>query len=32
VTALSSHAGDGVADATWPRHDVNAESCWQRRY
>jgi hypothetical protein len=25
VMALSSHATDGVADATWPRRDVDAE-------
>jgi hypothetical protein len=24
---MSSHAGDGTAGATWPRHDVDAESC-----
>jgi hypothetical protein len=22
-----SHAGDGAAEATWPRHDVDVESC-----
>jgi hypothetical protein len=24
---LSSHVGDGIAEVTWPRHDVDAESC-----
>jgi hypothetical protein len=24
---LLSHAGDGAAEATWPWHDVIAESC-----
>jgi hypothetical protein len=28
VTALSSHAGDGAAEVTWPWCDVTAESCW----
>jgi hypothetical protein len=23
----SSHAGDGATRVTWPRHDVDAESC-----
>jgi hypothetical protein len=32
VTMLSSHAGDDVARATWPRHDVDAESCWRQCY
>jgi hypothetical protein len=27
TTTLSSHATDGAADATWPRRDVDAESC-----
>jgi hypothetical protein len=27
VTMLPSHAGDDDAEATWPRHDVDAESC-----
>jgi hypothetical protein len=26
---VSSHAGDGAAEATWLRRDVGAESCWQ---
>jgi hypothetical protein len=25
---LSSHAGDNIARATWPWHDVDVESCW----
>jgi hypothetical protein len=25
---LSSHAGDDATEATWPWHDVDAESCW----
>jgi hypothetical protein len=28
ATMLLSHAGDGAAEATWPRRDVEAESCW----
>jgi hypothetical protein len=24
---MLSHAGDGAAAVTWPRHDVDAESC-----
>jgi hypothetical protein len=28
ATMLLSHAGDGTAEATWPWHDVEAESCW----
>jgi hypothetical protein len=27
VMALSSPAGNSAADATWPRCDVDAESC-----
>jgi hypothetical protein len=27
VTVLLSHAGDDTAEATWPRRDVDAESC-----
>jgi hypothetical protein len=27
---LPSHAGDGVAEATWPRRDVDVESCWRQ--
>jgi hypothetical protein len=30
ATMLPSHAGDGAAEATWPRCDVEAESCWQQ--
>jgi hypothetical protein len=25
---LLSHAGDDAADVTWPRCDVDVESCW----
>jgi hypothetical protein len=32
VMVLPSHAGDGVVRATWLLHDVDAESCLQRRY
>jgi hypothetical protein len=28
ATMLLSHAGDDAVDTTWPRHDVDAESCW----
>jgi hypothetical protein len=31
VMALPSYAGDGVAEVTWPWHDVDAEPCWRRR-
>jgi hypothetical protein len=24
---LLSHAGDGATKATWPRRDIDAESC-----
>jgi hypothetical protein len=24
-----SHASDGATEATWPRRDVGAESCWR---
>jgi hypothetical protein len=27
VTMLSGHAGNDAARATWPRRDVDAESC-----
>jgi hypothetical protein len=27
TTMLSSHAGDGATEATWPRYDVDAELC-----
>jgi hypothetical protein len=30
VTLLSSHVGNGVDEATWPRRDVGAESCWRQ--
>jgi hypothetical protein len=29
---MPTHGGDDAAGATWPRRDVDAESCWQRRY
>jgi hypothetical protein len=32
VTVLPSHVGDDAAEATWSRHDVDAESCWRQRY
>jgi hypothetical protein len=32
VRVLLSHASDGVVNAIWPRHDVDAESCWQWHY
>jgi hypothetical protein len=28
VMSVLSHAGDGVAEATWPRRDVSVKSCW----
>jgi hypothetical protein len=28
ATVQSSHADDGATEATWPQHDVGAESCW----
>jgi hypothetical protein len=28
VTELLNHTGDGAAKATWPRRNVDAESCW----
>jgi hypothetical protein len=28
ATLLPSHAGDGAAEASWPRRDVDIESCW----
>jgi hypothetical protein len=31
VMSLSSHVGGGAAEATWPWHDVVAESCWRWR-
>jgi hypothetical protein len=30
ATMMSSHAGDGASRSTWPRRDVEAESCWRR--
>jgi hypothetical protein len=30
VIMLLSHAGDDAVGATWPRHDVDAESCWRQ--
>jgi hypothetical protein len=32
ATMLSSHVGDDVAEETWPRRDVDAESCWRHCY
>jgi hypothetical protein len=32
VTMLVSHAGDDADGATWPQHDEDVESCWQRCY
>jgi hypothetical protein len=29
ATVLSSHASDGTVGGTWPRLDVEAESCWR---
>jgi hypothetical protein len=26
---MSSHAGDGAAEVTWPQRDVEANSCWR---
>jgi hypothetical protein len=26
---LPSHAGDDIAEATWPQRDVDVESCWR---
>jgi hypothetical protein len=28
---LLSHAGDGAVGVTWPRHDVDVDSCWRWR-
>jgi hypothetical protein len=25
---MSRHVGDGPAEATWPRRDIDVESCW----
>jgi hypothetical protein len=30
VMVLPSHADDSATGATWPRRDVDVESCWQR--
>jgi hypothetical protein len=30
VTILPSHTGGSIAEVTWPRRDVGAESCWQQ--
>jgi hypothetical protein len=27
---LPSHAGGGAAEVTWPRRNVETESCWQQ--
>jgi hypothetical protein len=32
ATMLPSHAGDDAAEVTWPRRDIDAESCWQQCY
>jgi hypothetical protein len=29
ATMLPSHAGDCATEVTWPRCNVNAESCWR---
>jgi hypothetical protein len=29
ATVLPSHAGDDITGATWPRRDIDVESCWQ---
>jgi hypothetical protein len=29
MLAIGSHASDGAAKVTWPRHDVGAELCWR---
>jgi hypothetical protein len=31
-TVLLSHAGDSATEATWPRRDVDVESCWRQCY
>jgi hypothetical protein len=28
VIMLLSHAGDDAIEVTWPRRDVDVESCW----
>jgi hypothetical protein len=30
ATMLLSHPGDGGAEATWLRHNVDVESCWRQ--
>jgi hypothetical protein len=30
ATVLPSHAGDGAAEVTWSRRDVDVESCQRR--
>jgi hypothetical protein len=30
VMSLSSHVDNDITEATWSRHDVDAESCWRR--
>jgi hypothetical protein len=32
ATMLPSHAGDGTVEVTWPRRDVDVESCWRQCY
>jgi hypothetical protein len=27
---LSSHTSNDATKVTWPRHDVDAESCWRQ--
>jgi hypothetical protein len=29
ATVLPSHPGNDTTKATWPQHDVDAESCWR---
>jgi hypothetical protein len=29
VTTLPSHSDDRAAEATWPRHNNDVESCWR---
>jgi hypothetical protein len=30
VMALASHASNDASEATWPRHEVDVESCWRQ--
>jgi hypothetical protein len=30
ATMLPNHGRDDAAKSTWPRRDVDAESCWQQ--